>query len=121
MIVFLLIIIGVLLNTGAQLLLKAGMNQIGYFEFTLANTWALCLQVLNNPPIMSGLFLYVISVLIWLMVLSRIPVSSAYPLSSLGYILTALAAYALFNEPLGWIKVLGILTILTGVYLVAQN
>src|SRR5579883_757744 len=116
-----LILAGVLLNAGAQLLLKAGMSQIGHFEFTLANAMPIGVKILGNPPIVMGLTLYVISVGLWLLVLSRVPVSMAYPMVSLGYVVTAIAAYYLFGEPLTSMRLLGIFIIIGGVYLVAQN
>ncbi len=119
--IYLLILFGVLLNAGAQLMLKAGMSQVGHFEFTLANVLPVGIKVIANPPIMTGLFMYVVSVGIWLLVLSRVPVSYAYPMISIGYVVNALAAYYLFGEPLTSLRMLGIFIIMAGVYLVAQN
>jgi multidrug transporter EmrE-like cation transporter len=119
--VFGLIILGVMLNASAQLLLKAGMNQIGHFEFNLANTIPIALKVIENPPILAGLFFYVMSVFVWLLVLSRVQVSFAYPMLSLGYIVNAVAAYYFFGEPLSSIRVMGIFIIIAGVYLIAQS
>ena len=121
MFIFALILLGVLLNAGAQLLLKAGMMQIGHFDFTLANAWPIGWKVAQNIPIISGLTLYVISVVVWLLVLSRVPVSFAYPMLSIGYILNAIAAFYLFGEPLTSLRMLGIFVIISGVYLVAQS
>lgn len=121
MLIFALILLGVLLNAGAQLLLKAGMTQIGHFEFSLSNAWPIGLKVAGNPPIISGLFLYVLSVAVWLLVLSRVQVSYAYPMLSIGYIVNAVAAYYLFGEPLTSLRVLGIFIIMAGVYLVART
>lgn len=121
MLIFTLILCGVLLNAGAQLLLKAGMSQIGHFEFTMANAVPIGLKVIVNPPIVTGLFMYVMSVAVWLLVLSRVQVSFAYPMLSIGYIVNALAAYYLFGEPLTSLRVMGIFIIITGVYLVAQS
>lgn len=121
MLIFGLILFGVLLNAGAQLLLKAGMTQIGHFEFTLANAWPITEKVVQNIPIISGLTLYVVSVVVWLLVLSRVPVSFAYPMLSIGYIANAVAAYYLFGEPLTSLRMLGIFVIISGVYLVAQS
>lgn len=121
MMIFALILLGVLLNAGAQLLLKAGMVQIGQFEFSLVNALPIGLQVMANPPIIIGLCLYVISVGVWLLVLSRVQVSFAYPMLSIGYIVNALAANYLFGEPLSSLRVLGIFIIIAGVYLVAQG
>lgn len=121
MMIFALILCGVLLNACAQLLLKAGMSQIGHFEFTLANAMPIGLKVVICPPIVLGLFLYGMSVAVWLLVLSRVQVSFAYPMLSIGYIVNALAAYYLFGEPLTSIRMLGIFIIIAGVYLVAQS
>jgi multidrug transporter EmrE-like cation transporter len=121
MMIFALILSGVLLNACAQLLLKAGMIQIGQFEFSLANAIPVGLKVMGNLPIITGLSLYVASVGVWLLVLSRVQVSLAYPMLSIGYIVNALAAYYLFGEPLTSMRVAGIFVIITGVYLVAQS
>jgi multidrug transporter EmrE-like cation transporter len=121
MMIFVLILCGVFLNAGAQLFLKAGMSQIGHFEFTLANAMPIGMKVMANPPIMAGLFMYVVSVGVWLLVLSRVQVSFAYPMISIGYIVNAFAAYYLFGEPLTSLRLLGIFIIIAGVYLVAQS
>lgn len=118
---FSLILFGVLLNALAQLLLKAGMSQIGEFDFTLSNTLPIGLKVLGNVPILSGLMLYVVSVGIWLLVLSRTPVSTAYPMLSIGYIVNALAANYFFAEPLTSVRMLGIFVIIAGVFIVSRS
>ncbi len=119
--IYFLILLGVLLNAAAQLLLKAGMNQIGHFEFSMANIIPIGFRVAGNLPIVSGLFAYVVSVVVWLMVLSRVQVSFAYPMLSIGYVVNAIAAYYLFGESLSVMRVTGIFIIIAGVYLIAQN
>ncbi len=121
LIVFALIILTVLLNTAAQLALKAGMIAIGTFGFTWSNFVPIILKVLISPWIVAGVTVYAISVFVWLMVLSRAPVSVAYPLSSMGYITSAVAAYYLWSEDLTLTRLAGITIILLGVYLVAKN
>lgn len=119
--VYFLILLGVLLNAGAQLLLKAGTNQIGHFDFSLANVLPIASKIMVNPPILAGLFAYAVSVVVWLLVLSRVQVSFAYPLLSTGFIVNAVAAYYLFGEDLSLIRVVGIFVIILGVYLVSQT
>lgn len=116
-----LILLSVLINTAAQLLLKQGMNKIGYFGFTMANLWPILTKIAFNPYIIGGMVCYVASVFVWLLVLSRVPVSYAYPMVSLGYITTCLAAVLLFNEVLTIPRVLGIFVIIAGVYLVSKG
>lgn len=121
MTVFPFIFIGILLNTSAQLLLKTGMNRVGHFDFSLSKLIDIGFQVAINPYILTGLCSYVISVVVWLMVLSRVDVSFAYPLISLGYILNAITAYYFLGENLSLERMVGILVILLGVYLVARS
>lgn len=119
--IFSLILLGVFLNAAAQLLLKAGMTQIGHFDFSMANMVPIGMKVMGNPPIISGLCMYVMSVVVWLLVLSRVQVSFAYPMLSIGYIVNAFAANYFFGEPLSSVRMLGIFIIISGVYLVAQS
>lgn len=116
-----LILLGVLLNAAAQLALKEGMRRVGYFEFVWANAMPVGLQIAANPFVALGIVLYVVSVAVWLLVLSRVDVSVAYPMLSVGYIVNAVAAYYLFGEHLTLTRASGILVIVAGVYLITRN
>ena len=118
---FALVLTGVLLNAGAQLCLKAGTNAVGHFEFTGANLVPVGLRLATQPFILGGLACYVVSVVVWIMALSRVQVSIAYPMLSIGYIVNAVAARALFDEPVNAMRLSGILVIVVGVYLVARS
>ncbi|WP_116964265.1 EamA family transporter [Fastidiosibacter lacustris] len=119
-IIWCLLLFGVFLNACAQLFLKFGMERIGTFSFTLANVWPIGWKVATNYFVILGLACYVISVIVWLMVLSRVPVGLAYPMVSIGYIITAIAGYFLLGEPLTATRIAGIFVIILGVYLVAK-
>lgn len=116
-----LIMVGVLLNAAAQLLLKAGMNRIGHFDFSAANLVPIGWKVATNPPVIAGLACYVVSVVVWLLALSRVDVSYAYPMLSVGYIVNALAAWYLFGEVLSPMKLAGIFVIILGVFLISRG
>ena len=118
---FSLLVTGVLLNAGAQLLLKAGTNRIGEFAFSLDNVVPIGSRIASSPPILAGLGCYVVSVIVWILALSRVPVSVAYPMLSIGYIVNAVAAWWLFGESLTAQKLVGIGFIVAGVYLVARS
>ncbi|MGI4984270.1 MAG: SMR family transporter [Janthinobacterium lividum] len=120
-IAFALIVAGVLLNACAQLLLKAGTNAVGHFEFSRANLWPVALRLATQWPIVGGLVCYVVSVVVWIMALSRVDVSLAYPMLSLGYVVNAVAAYYLFGEALTMQRLLGIGIVLVGVYVLART
>jgi len=116
-----LVLTGVMLNAAAQLLLKAGSRAIAGVPLSFANGWTLAERIALNPPILGGLALYVVSVVFWILALSRVDVSIAYPMLSVGYIVTALAGWLLFSEALGAARVAGILIIIAGVWLVARS
>ncbi|WP_423456569.1 DMT family transporter [Ottowia sp. VDI28] len=118
---FALILLGVLLNAAAQLLLKAGVRQIGEFSFTSANVLPIGWQVATNLPIVGGLACYVVSVVVWILALSRVEVSVAYPMLSIGYVVNAALAWWLFDEAVGPQRLLGIAVIIVGVILVARS
>lgn len=118
---FALVLTGVLLNAAAQLLLKAGTNTIGHFDFSLGNAWPIGLRVAQSPHIIGGLACYVVSVVVWILALSRVQVSVAYPMLSLGYVVNAVAAYYLFGEDVNAMRMSGILVIIVGVVLVARS
>jgi multidrug transporter EmrE-like cation transporter len=119
--IYFLILLGVFLNAAAQLMLKTGMNQIGHFEFSAANLMPIGLKVMLNLPIIGGLFAYVLSVAVWLLVLSRVQVSFAYPMLSIGYIVSAVAGYYLLGEDLSFLRIAGIVVIIAGVFLISQS
>ena len=116
-----LILAGVLLNAVAQIFIKHGMLTIGNFAFILKNLIPIGLKVAVNPYVLSGMACYAVSIVVWLMVLSRVDVSYAYPLLSIGYIATAVAGKILFGETLGFDRCTGILVICIGVYLVTRS
>ncbi|MCP1290117.1 MULTISPECIES: SMR family transporter [Chromobacterium] len=116
-----LILLGVLLNAAAQLCLKAGVRQIGHFDFSAANVLPIGWSLATNLPIVGGLSCYVVSVVVWIMALSRVEVSIAYPMLSIGYVVNALLAYWLFGEALSAQKLIGIGVIIIGVVLVARS
>jgi multidrug transporter EmrE-like cation transporter len=116
-----LVLTGVMLNATAQLLLKAGARAISGVAFSVANAWTLAERIAFNPPILAGLGCYVVSVVFWILALSRVDVSIAYPMLSIGYIVSALAGWLLFSEAVSASRVAGIGVIIIGVWLVARS
>ena len=112
---------GVLLNAAAQLLLKAATRHSGALVADSGQvSWAAVLQVLGAVPLWVGLGCYGISVILWLGALSRVPVSVAYPMLSIGYVVNAFAAAVLFGEALSVPKLAGIALICAGVFTLAR-
>lgn len=118
---FALILTGVLLNAAAQLLLKAGVQPLGALSVGLHNLLPTTWQVLQQWPILAGLGCYVVSVGVWIVGLSRVDVSIAYPMLSMGYVVNALAAWWLFGEQLGPARWAGMMLILAGVLVISRS
>ena len=120
-----LLLLGILLNAVAQLLLKMGVNSVvassGAFAYTRENFLPIGLKLITQLPILGGLSCYVISVVVWILGLSRVDVSIAYPLLSLGYVLNALGAYYFLGEALSLQRWAGIGIIIVGVYVLARS
>jgi multidrug transporter EmrE-like cation transporter len=112
---------GVLLNAAAQLLLKAGTNALGVLSLD-AQTWFTTLtRMATQGHFVLGAGCYVLSLFVWILGLSRVPVSVAYPLLSVGYIVNAIAAHYLLGETVTVARWLGIGFIIIGVWLVARS
>ena len=112
---------GVLLNASAQLLLKAATRHSGELIADSGQiSWVSVMQLLGAVPLWFGMACYVISLVVWLGALSRVPVSLAYPMLSIGYVVNAFAAAVLFGEALSVPKLAGIALICAGVFTLAR-
>jgi len=118
---FTFLVIGVLLNASAQLLLKAGTNVLGVITLTRENWVGEFGRMAVEPHLLGGILCYGVSVIVWIIGLSRVPVSIAYPMLSLGYIVNAIAAHYLLGESVTLARWLGIGFIIVGVWLVARS
>lgn len=112
---------GVLLNAAAQLLLKAGTNATGVLSLDAGNWTQTLYKMATQGHFILGGGCYVVSLLVWILGLSRVPVSVAYPMLSIGYVVNAVAAHYLFGEDVNASRWIGIGFIVLGVWLVARS
>ncbi len=112
---------GIMLNAVAQLALKAATNRLGTVSLVLDTLVTTALRVAGQPFFWLGAGCYAVSLVVWIAGLSRVPVSLAYPLLSLGYVVNAIAAWYLFGENLGTQRLVAIGVILLGVWLLARS
>jgi multidrug transporter EmrE-like cation transporter len=119
---FAYIITGVLLNAAAQLLLKAGTNALGgAIHLTMDNWFQTGLKVATQVPILAGLACYMVSLVVWIIGLSRTDVTIAYPMLSLGYVVSAFGAWMFLGEAITLQRLLAIGVILVGVALLTRT
>jgi multidrug transporter EmrE-like cation transporter len=112
---------GVALNSFAQLGLKAATRTTGVIEGTLGTLWLAGQQLATSLAFWLALSCYALSLVVWIVGLSRVPVSQAYPVLSVGYIITALLAWSAFGESVSASRWAGIGLIVAGVLLVSRS
>jgi drug/metabolite transporter (DMT)-like permease len=115
------ILISVVGGAIGQLLLKKGMNNLGEMTLTVNELGSMLWRMATNPFVFFGLLIYVISVVFWLVALSRVDLSYAYPFASLSYIIMLIASWLLFNEHISLMRIIGTLVICVGVWLIYRS
>lgn len=119
---FAFIFSGVLLNAAAQIFLKAGTNALGgAIHLTAQNWFSTGIKVITQLPILAGLVCYAISLVVWIIGLSRTDVTIAYPMLSLGYVVSAAAAWYFLGEPVSLQRLAAIGVIMIGVAMLART
>jgi multidrug transporter EmrE-like cation transporter len=116
-----LVLTGVVLNALAQSLLKLGTNRVGELSFSLRDAVDTATRILTQWPFLLGFAAYGISLVVWIAALTRVPVTVAYPMLSIGYVINALIARYWLGETMslgGWS---GIALIAIGVWLIARQ
>lgn len=118
----LLILATVVTAVGGQLFLKAGMQQVGEVNLAdLAQLGQSIVKMLSVPAVLFGLFLYALSAFFWLIVLSRLDLSYAYPIISVSYALVPLLAWVFLNEQIPPLRWLGIVIVCIGVIIISRG
>ncbi|WP_333586294.1 EamA family transporter [Phenylobacterium sp.] len=82
---------------------------------------ALVWRLAQNVPLMGAFVWYSLTALLWFYVLTRVPLSQAYPFSILGSALVPVFAAVLFREQLTWPAVFGYALMLSGFLLVMRS
>jgi drug/metabolite transporter (DMT)-like permease len=120
---FPLIGLAVIFGVVGQIALKMGMMRVGAISgaTALSEPLRVALQVLGNPLVVGGLAFYVLGAAAWLGVLSRVPLSLAYPLLAVSYAITPVVAWLALGETMPSLRWVGIATICAGVVLVSRS
>uniref|UniRef100_C5D881 EamA domain-containing protein n=1 Tax=Geobacillus sp. (strain WCH70) TaxID=471223 RepID=C5D881_GEOSW len=113
---FVLILLNTFILVTGQFLWKYGMMKTTFKLDPLS-----IIKILFSPFIFSGLVMYGFATILWLFILSRVPLSIAYPVQSIAYVLAVFGAYFIFNEPLSPTKIIGVILIILGVSLIGLS
>jgi multidrug transporter EmrE-like cation transporter len=112
-------VLSVSLNAAAQIALRKTMLSVG--PVGQGGYWSLGLEILLSPWFIAGMACYALSIGIWLIVLSRLEVSAAYPLLSIGYVITAVVGYFFLNENVDSMRIVGIALICVGIIFISRS
>ena len=116
-----LIFISIGLAVAGQLFMKAGMSNYQMGEINLQNSIPQFLKMMFRPLVFIGFVFFLISSFFWLLALSKVPLSFAYPMVSISYVLILFFSWLIFKEQIGSIRWLGAAVIIFGVYLISRS
>jgi len=117
--ILLIIIISLVLSVSGQLLLKRGIITLGEIHLDSVQAVFLLLRAFAIPAVQIGILCYVASIIFWIVVLSRVELSFAYPMGSISYIIVAFFSRIFFHEHISPCRWAGIFIICAGVFLVS--
>lgn len=109
-----LITVNILFLVTGQFLWKNSVNGVKKWNLEAF------LNVFLSTGFILGAILYVLATVIWIMILSRMPLHIAYPFQSLCYILAAVVSFYFFNEKISIEQWIGFAIIIFGVYLISK-
>ncbi|HDP73752.1 MAG TPA: hypothetical protein ENN46_02215 [Candidatus Woesearchaeota archaeon] len=98
------------LNSIAQMLFKVSSEEFSLTPFVL----------ITNFPLIGALFLYFLSALLLITALKRAELSVVYPIIASGFIWVAVLSFFIFGEALSLLKIAGIITIFSGIFVLSQ-
>lgn len=111
---YLFILLNTMILVSGQFLWKFGMMG----KETSFSSIGGIIKLMLSPYILTGLTMYGFATVLWLFILTRVPLSVAYPLQSVAYVFAVFGAFYIFNEPLSLTKIVGVLLIMVGVSLI---
>jgi multidrug transporter EmrE-like cation transporter len=117
-----LVIASVSLATAGHLTLKAAMNRVGRIGTAqVSEPLTTVGKAAREPRIWVGLALFGISAVFWLVVLSRVPLSVAYPFAGLTYIVIVVLDRLVLDEPVPTLRFLGAAVVAVGIALIGLS
>ena len=105
-----LVLGAVLFSVAGQLLLKSGAGHLASHDRT-----SFLLAAIRDTHVVAGLLAWIASTLCWLYVLRVAPLSRAYGLTSLTYVLILVASVVFFGEHVRKVHIVGTLLIVAGI------
>lgn len=115
------ILLSTLLGVAGQLLLKRGMTLMGEQSISPGTMVSLALRMATSPWVVFGIAVYVSGTFFWLVALSRVELSFAYPFASLSYVLILASGWFFLGETISLMRLAGVVAICLGVLIISQT
>jgi len=112
-----LLFIAISLGASGQILMKRGLNALG--ERPAAGR--VLRSLVSNWFVLGGFACYGVSSVLYLLALSRLDLSYAYPMVALSYVMVAVLAWRLLDEPIPPLRVAGLVLVMLGVLVLALS
>jgi multidrug transporter EmrE-like cation transporter len=114
---FLILLAAIGINLSGETVLKSGLNRIGEIELTPVGLY----RVFTTPAIILGFALVFGAAVVWLKVISREPLSWAYPMLALGYLPLQFSSHRFLGEEISLQRLVGVAVVIVGVVLVFRS
>ncbi len=116
------IVLSVVLAAAAQLTLKYGMTRAGEIKSEhIQEPVQTVLRVARQPAVWGGLILFGVSAVFWLIVLSRVSLSFAYPFAALTYVLILLFDRFILKSDVSGLRWVGVFLIISGIVFISRT
>ena len=115
------ILITIVLTVYGQLIVKWQVNLAGEFP---SDSWDKVLflgRLMLNPWIISSMVAALLASFTWIAALTQLELSYAYPFMGLTFIFVLMLSALMFQEALGWEKIMGVALIVAGITLSSQG
>lgn len=113
-----LILVSVAFATVGQFTLKSAMNHVTRHQTGHHSAVDTLLQAAREPRLWAGLALFGVSAVFWLVVLSKVPLSFAYPFVGLSYVVIVFVARVVLHEHVPALRWVGVAVVAAGIALV---
>ncbi len=111
-----ILLASIVLGATGQLMLRYAARLLG--APSQLGIWRWVVTVFSTPWILGAFALFAISALGWIVALREVPLTVAYPVGALAYIIIFTGSYFLFAEPITWTKIIGAALIVTGIIII---
>jgi multidrug transporter EmrE-like cation transporter len=118
---YLYITLTILFTVYGQLILKQQVNKVGVMPSGLELIQFYVNFIFTRPLVLSGFLSAILASVAWIGALSKFELSYSYPFMSLNFVVVVILSFFLFGENVNWFKIIGLILICIGVFIVSKG